>query len=450
MPSIAVGVFTDRVLGPTGPLDAESLADDLEAIDFDGKHGDVVALPGDGDHDRIYAVGLGDDLTTERLRQAAGALGRFAKGEVISLLGEIDVEEAERAASEGFAWGAYRYTRYRSEEQPAPPLLVDAPDSPIVDAVLWTRDLVNETPNDQAPEEIANRMATIAADLGIEIEVLGMDELRAGGYGGLLGVNAGSERPARLVTMKYRPEDATKHFAMVGKGIVFDTGGLSLKPPTAMDWMKVDMGGAAAVLGAIQAIVSLGLEVDVTAITPLTENMPSGSATKPGDVLTTRNGKTIEVLNTDAEGRLVLADGLADAVAMEPDLVVDVATLTGACKVALGDGFAGLFSTSDDVVDQVKAAADASGERVWHLPLPDDYRPQIDSTIADMQNTGKTRYGGAITAALLLREFVGDTPWAHLDIAGPAWATEVKGYTHKGGTAAGVRTLVELARSMAS
>jgi leucyl aminopeptidase len=418
MTAIAIGVFSDRVLGPTGDLDADAVSAALEAIDFDGAHGSVAAIPwGDG-YDRLYAVGLGDELTPELLRQAAGSLGRAAKGEVVSLLGAVDVDEAERAAAEGFALGAYRYTRYKSGDQPEPPVLVDAPVDPLMDAVAWTRDLVNETPTDQSPEEIADRVVALGAELGLEVEVLGMDDLRAGG------------------------------FALVGKGIVFDTGGLSLKPPKSMDWMKVDMAGAAAVLGAVQAIARLGLAVNVTAITPLTENMPSGNATKPGDVLTIRNGKTIEVLNTDAEGRLILADGLSLAVEDEPDLVVDVATLTGACKVALGSGFAGLFTNDESATDAVRTAAEAAGERVWPMPLPADYRPQIDSDVADMQNTGKTAYGGAITAALLLQEFVDETPWAHLDIAGPAWATEVAGYTHKGGTGYGVRTLVELARSM--
>lgn len=448
MPAIAIGVFTDRVLGPTDALDPDAVTDALAAIDFDPTPGAIGVLPGRDGYERIYAVGLGDEVTTESLRQAAGALGRTATGEVVSLLGQLDVEEAERAAAEGFALGAYRYTRYKSEDQPAPPTLVGSTSSPIADAVVWTRDLVNEPARDQAPADIADRVVERAEALGIETEVLGPVELADRGCGGVLGVNAGSEREARLVELRYRPEGATAHLALVGKGIVFDTGGLSLKPASAMDWMKVDMAGGAAVFGAMWAIAELGIPVAVTAIVPLTENMPGGNATRPGDVLTIRNGKTIEVLNTDAEGRLILADGLSLAVEQTPDLVVDVATLTGACKVALGDGFAGLFANDDDVVGRVQAAADAAGERVWHLPLPDDYRPQIDSTVADMQNTGKTRYGGAITAALLLREFVGETPWAHLDIAGPAWATEVAGYTHKGGTGFGVRTLVELARGM--
>jgi leucyl aminopeptidase len=212
--------------------------------------------------------------------------------------------------------------------------------------------------------------------------------------------------------------------------------------------MKTDMSGAAAVFGAMQVIARLGLPVRVLAIAPLAENMPSGSALRPGDVLTPRNGKTIEVLNTDAEGRLVLADGLSLAAEEEPDLIVDIATLTGACKVALGDKIAGVMGT-DDAVEQVTSAADLAGERVWRLPLPDDYRKDIDSEVADMKNTGG-KLGGAITAALLLKEFVGDVPWAHLDIAGPARSTEVNHYLGKGGTGFGVRTLVELVRQLAT
>ncbi len=450
MPALAIGVFSDRVLGPTDDrVDADAVVADLASIDFEAKHGSVAVIPGRDGWDRIYAVGLGDEVTTEGLRQAAGSLGRAASGEVVSLLGLVDVEEAERAAREGFGLGAYRFTTYKTGDQTPPPTLVGEESDPITAAVAWTRDLVNEAPVDQPPAEIADRIVAIAADLGLTVEVLGPEELRAGGFGGLLGVNAGSVNEPRLLEVSYRPQGATRHLVLVGKGIVFDSGGLSIKPASAMDWMKVDMAGAAAVLGAIQAIARLDLGVNVTAITPLTENLPGGNAVKPGDVLRTRNGKTIEVLNTDAEGRLILADGLALGVERAPDLIVDIATLTGACKVALGAAYAGLFTNDAEVTAALEAAADAAGERVWSLPLPADYRPQIDSTVADMKNTGSLPYGGAITAALLLQEFVGETPWAHLDIAGPAWSTEVSGYTHKGGTGYGVRTLVELARSMA-
>jgi len=235
---------------------------------------------------------------------------------------------------------------------------------------------------------------------------------------------------------------------LVGKGIVFDSGGLSLKPPAAMETMKTDMSGAAAVFGAMEAIARLALPVKVVAITPLTENMPGGAALRPGDVLRARNGKTIEVLNTDAEGRLVLADGLSLAVEEEPDLIVDIATLTGACKVALGPNIGGLLGNDDDAIAAVTAAAARSGENVWTLPLEREYAPLIESPIADVKNTGG-RFGGAITASLFLSNFVGDVPWVHLDIAGPARADKAEHYVPKGATGFGVRTMVALAEDMA-
>ena len=262
-------------------------------------------------------------------------------------------------------------------------------------------------------------------------------------------------RPSRpgLVRVEYRPADPIEidgrvpHLALVGKGITFDSGGLSLKTATGMETMKTDMGGAAAVLSAVDAAAALGARIRITAITPLTENMPGGSATKPGDVLTTRNGKTIEVLNTDAEGRLVLADGLTLATEAEPDAIVDLATLTGAAVVALGKEIAGLLGNDDDLIAQVRAAGDRAGEPLWPLPLPDDYRSHIESEIADMRNVGRPGQAGSIAAAMLLREFVGEVPWAHLDIAGPARSDENSRYLSKGGTGFGVRTLVELMTS---
>ena len=252
-----------------------------------------------------------------------------------------------------------------------------------------------------------------------------------------------------MVEFWYEPAEARAFIALVGKGIVFDSGGLSLKPPAAMETMKTDMSGAASVFGAVRAIAALKLPVKVLGITPLTENMPGGGATRPGDVLTARNGKTIEVLNTDAEGRLVLADALALAAESQPDLIVDLATLTGACRIALGDKIAGSWTNDSDWQDRVIRAGASAGERIWPMPLPADYRKNIDSTIADMKNTGNNRYGGAINAALLLAEFVGDVPWVHLDIAGPARWPEDEHYQRQGGSGFGVRTLVELAGHLA-
>ena len=287
----------------------------------------------------------------------------------------------------------------------------------------------------------------------VTVEVWDEDRIAAERLGGLLGVARGSTQPPRLVRVEYRPPDPIEidgrvpHLALVGKGITFDSGGLSLKTATGMETMKTDMGGAAAVLGAVDAAAALGARIRITAITPLTENMPGGSATKPGDVLTTRNGKTIEVLNTDAEGRLVLADGLTLAAEAEPDAIIDLATLTGAAVVALGKEIAGLLGNDDDLIAQVRAAGDRAGEPLWPLPLPDDYRSHIDSEVADMRNVGRPGQAGSIAAAMLLREFVGEVPWAHLDIAGPARSDENSRYLSQGGTGFGVRTLVALVTS---
>jgi leucyl aminopeptidase len=260
-------------------------------------------------------------------------------------------------------------------------------------------------------------------------------------------VNLGANNPARMVVMRYTPQGATKTVAFVGKGIVFDSGGLSIKPAAGMETMKTDMAGAAAVMGAVKAIADLGLVVNVTGITPFTENMTGGSALRPGDVMRAYNGKTMEVLNTDAEGRLVLADGLALAVEDEPDLVVDIATLTGACKVALGPLVGGLIAKQDEAADLVLNASQAAGEAMWRLPFVEEYRSMLDSDIADMKNIGG-RWGGAITAAIILSEFVGDTPWVHLDIAGPGRADKTEHYVSKGGSGFGVRTLIAVAQSL--
>lgn len=459
--SLAVGVFSDRVLAPSGGLvDEEALDAALEALDFTGAFGSVVTIPLFGGYDRLYAVGLGVEVDAELLRQAAGSLGATAKGEVSTTLHLVDVEGALTSVAQGFALGAYQYNRYKTaDDKPAPVLSFAGEASAdelaaaqtVVEQQLWARDLVNETPADQSPEALADRMVEIAKELGVSVSIMGNAELEAGGFGGLVGVNAGSDREARMVELTYTPETYSKTLAIVGKGIVFDSGGLSLKSPVSMMAMKNDMAGAAAVLAAFRAIAELKLDVRVIAITPLTENLPSGSATRPGDVLTIRNGKTIEVLNTDAEGRLVLADALSLAVEREPDMIVDLATLTGHCHVALGDFFAGAFGRDEIAMAAVLAAGEQAGERLWRLPMPQDHRTMIDSDIADMKNTlTGTKYGGHIAAALLLAEFTGDVPWVHLDIAGPAWSTAVSGYIRKGGTGFGVRTIVELAKDLSS
>ena len=409
----------------------------------------------------VYFLGLGEDPDAETIRRASGSLGRAASRveSIATTLHSVDGATAEMVAL-GLSLGQYRFDDYRSEPKPAKTetvVFVDGTDDDAAEAgrgatiakgVAAARDLVNEPAAGKPPAGMADRAVAMAADVGVRAVVHDPEAMEEAGMGGVLGVGMGSTNPPRLVELWHEPEDAEAFLAVVGKGIVFDSGGLSLKPAAAMEDMKTDMSGAAAVFGAVQVIAEMGLNVKVLGIMPLAENMPGGAAQRPGDVLRIMNGKTIEVLNTDAEGRLVLADGLSLAAEQDPDLIVDVATLTGACKVALGDHIAGLFGNDDDAVDKVRDAAAAAGERVWPMPLPDDYRKMIDSDIADMKNVG-TRWGGAITAAALLKEFVDDKPWAHLDIAGPARAGKDDGYIVTGGTGFGVRTLVSLAESMA-
>jgi leucyl aminopeptidase len=462
--AIVVGVGEGRRFDAAGTELHERLpwlGAHLDDAEFTGKTGQVVVVPGGGgvSYRKVALVGLGGTADIEQVRRAAGTAARaLAKCAVVATTLHTAVAGGAEAVGIGFTLGAYTFTRHKSEKKPsaiASVVLLDGSDddaaaaligATIGEAVNVARDLVNEPAMGKSPVVLAERAAAIATASGLGIRVLDEHEILAERLGGLRGVSLGATNPARLVELRYEPEGARGFLAVVGKGIVFDSGGLSLKPADSMETMKTDMSGAAAVFASMQAIAALRLPVKVVGIAPLTENMPGGSALRPGDVLEIRNGKTIEVLNTDAEGRLVLADGLSLAAEQRPDLIVDIATLTGAISIALGEKIAGLFGT-ESAVNQVAEAAESAGERVWKMPLPEDYRKNIDSDVADMKNTG-TRYGGAINAALLLKEFVGDVPWAHLDIAGPARAGEAEHYVAKGGTGFGVRTIVELARRM--
>ena len=312
-------------------------------------------------------------------------------------------------------------------------------------AVALARDLVNTPPSDLRPKDLAEVARAQGEGAGLTVEVLDEKALKKGGFGGILGVGAGSSSPPRLVHLSYRGPGATTTVALIGKGITFDSGGLSLKPPTAMEEMKMDMGGAAAVLATCVAAAELGLPVAVEAWLPLAENMPSGTATRPSDVLTMHSGTTVEVNNTDAEGRLVLADAMSRAGQDAPDVMLDVATLTGAALIALGARTAGVMSNDDDLRAQVLSAAERAGEPSWGMPLPADLRKGLESEVADLVNTGP-REGGMLTAGIFLQEFVPDgVRWAHLDIAGPAYNSgEAYGYTQHGGTGAAVRTFVRL------
>ncbi len=315
----------------------------------------------------------------------------------------------------------------------------------IAEAQNFTRDLVNEPSNRMTPTLLAERAQGMATRFGLYCRALGPDEIQALKMAAFWAVAQGSEEPARLIVIRYWPEGAPEQpvVGLVGKGITFDTGGISIKPSESMHEMKTDMAGGATMLGVMQAVAQLKPRVRVIALVPATENMPSGKAYKPGDVITSMSGKTIEILNTDAEGRLVLGDALTYAKQLGCTVLIDAATLTGAVTIALGNITTGVFGWNKDWVNRVLAAAHVAGEKMWQLPLDDDYRELYKSTIADLANTGG-RHGGAITAAMFVGEFAGDTPWVHLDIAGTRWANEEKPYRAKGSTGHGVRTLVEL------
>ncbi|NNN10041.1 MAG: leucyl aminopeptidase [Acidimicrobiaceae bacterium] len=321
----------------------------------------------------------------------------------------------------------------------------------VANEVNWAKRLIDSPPNELTPKELAKRIAQrLGADNSVQVEIWTESKIRDERLGGLLGVGSGSAEPSRLVYAIYQPPVANAHVALVGKGITFDSGGLSIKSGEGMMTMKTDMSGAAVVMAALSIAARLELPVRVTAIAPITENLSGDRATRPGDVLTIRNGKTIEVLNTDAEGRLVLADGLSLAVEANPDAIIDVATLTGAQAVALGDEVGGLFASTDELAELLSDAGDRSGEMLWRLPLVDRYEKHIESDIADMKNIGKPGRAGAISAALILQRFTDGRPWAHLDIAGPGRADATRGYVTKGATAFGTRTLVEFLAHAAS
>jgi leucyl aminopeptidase len=417
----------------------------------------------------LVAVGLGDATKAyphERLRRAAGAAVRGLAGtrSVALALPAADADSL-RAVAEGALLGAYSFTRFRAstlDDQRAPvgkvTVMTDVAGAKAIakrsavtaKAVCLARDLVNTPPSHLHPAELADAAVAEAGRVGVTVEVLDEKALKKGAFGGILGVGQGSTHPPRLVHLSYSPKGATTTVALVGKGITFDSGGISIKPAAGMEVMKSDMGGAAAVVATVAAAAELGLKVNVEAWVPMAENMPSGTAIRPSDVLTMRGGKKIEVNNTDAEGRLILGDAIARACEDSPDLLLDVATLTGAQLVALGSRTAGVMG-EDGLRTQVVAAAEAAGEAMWPMPLPEDLRKGLDSEVADMVNTGP-REGGMLSAGLFLREFVTDgVRWAHLDIAGPAYNDgKAYGYVSPGGTGMAVRTLVQLLSDISS
>lgn len=444
----------------------------LTAVGFTGKAGSYTRIPAPDVADvPVAVVSAGSAPDANAVREAVGAALRTLTGfdRVSVLLGDAVAEHAS-AAAEGALLGGYRFDDYRSGDQPkrAGTVVLHAElaqedvahATALAEAVALTRDLVTTPAEWLGPEDLATRAVEELSGFDVTVEVLDETALAAGGFGGILGVGQGSDRPPRLVRLDYSPTGATGHIALVGKGITFDTGGLSLKPPASMVGMKTDMAGAASILAATKAVAALGLRIRVTAWLCIADNMPSGSAIRPGDVLRFADGQTVEVLNTDAEGRLVLADGLVAASRENPDVILDVATLTGAIIVALGMRHTGVFG-DDDTVQEVLAAASATGEAAWPMPLPEHMEDELKSPIADMVNAKiGDPAGGSLFAGLFLRRMVGRTsddagapriPWAHLDIAG---SSEHKGapygFTDKGATGAIVRTLIAFAEARAN
>ena len=430
----------------------------LSAADFTGKAGQSITLAHD-DADALLIIGVGDELSFDSLRAASGNAIRLVNtSRATSLLAQVGIEGAVRAVVEGSLLGGYTYHTYKTDDDESgveSVELVGADDEEIAATVIaaeatnLARDWVNTPARDKSPETLAGLIETAATAAGMTTEVWDLERIRDESLGGVLGVAAGSDRDPRVVILTYEPENAEEHLALVGKGITFDSGGLSIKTASSMMEMKDDMSGAAIAAAAAIGMARLGLRLQVTCITPLTDNAIGGDATRPGDVLRPLEGPTIEVLNTDAEGRLILADGLSLAKRFDPDITVDVATLTGAARVALGDRIAAVFGSDSEASSRVLAAASRAGEDFWEMPLYRDYRKSIDSDIADIKNVSASRYGGAIVAALFLAEYAGDGPWAHLDVAGPARSRETSGDQVKGASGVGVRTLIELARDMA-
>lgn len=445
-------------------------ADAYAAAKLAGKKGEILLVPtreGDGVAARatlLVGVGPREAFTVTAMRRALGKLGATARrfGDVAttmpSVFGARQAEDAVQAAVEGLGLGAYRFDRFKSKPNGDGDLtsvtVVGGPRweakrmqaaatraGVVVDAVRWARDLVNTPAGDLPPAAIADAAKAMAREVGLTCKVWTEAQLKARGFGGILGVGQGSVNPPRLIELAYRGAGRATPIALSGKGIAFDSGGLSIKDATGMETMKDDMGGAASVLATMRAVATLKPKLNVIAAIPCAENMPSGSAQKPGDVIRHYGGTTSEVLNTDAEGRLVLADALAYLAEQEPELIVDTATLTGACVVALGTDIVGAFGNDDALASELVATGERVGEPIWQMPLYADYRSLIDSNVADIKNIGK-RWGGAITAALFLKEFVGDTPWVHLDIAGPAFSEQGNDLGPKGATGVPVRTLV--------
>lgn len=479
--ALAVAVFKDEKAdeGFLHELDKATggiIKSVIDSEEFKGKEGETVYVHlaesgGVVKARRLLLVGAGEleDYDLPQVARVGGTATRFLRGKSIKTLALIPRSEGDAykiaaAASEGAITGVFEIDKYRTSDKEERQIdrfvvVIEGADLAaltsgvergriIGDSVNFTRDLANEPGGHLTPSDMADRAREIAEQFGLNIEVLDEARMEQEGMGALLSVSHGSEEPAKMIVLKYVPRDTTKHdsdslLAFVGKGITFDSGGISLKPGENMELMKYDMTGGATVLGAMRAIAQLKPSIPVLGVVPASENLPSGKATKPGDVVTAMSGKTIEVINTDAEGRLVLSDAICYAKKLGAKRIVDMATLTGAVSIALGDVNAAILGTDQALIDEVIEAGREVGDKFWQLPLDKEYSKQIKSEIADIKNIGG-RKAGTITAAAFLKEFADGVAWAHLDIAGTAWGDEVKPYRAKGPTGVAVRTLINM------
>lgn len=447
----------------------------LQNKDFTGKLNETIMIPTykKSVPKRILLVGLGKatELSSDKIRQAAGTATRIIQEKKfknpLMLLYKteykgISIEDVTRTVVEGILLSLYNFTMYKTlkkEDKTAInnfTLIVQKKDvlakiksavkntQIVAEAVCFTRDIVNMSGSDATPTFLANKAKEIAKETGVKCRTLSRPDMKKLGMGGILNVSRGSSQPPKFIILEYNTKKRNNDtIVIIGKGITFDSGGISLKPGKDMDLMKADMAGAAAVLGTFKAISNLKPSTHLVGLVPCTENMPGGSALKPGDIIKYMSGKTVEILNTDAEGRLILADAISYAKRYKPDAVIDIATLTGACVAALGTFTSGMLGNNDELKDRVKQAGEKCHERVWELPLWDEYYELIKSSIADIKNTGG-QYAGTITAACFLGEFVEDFPWAHLDIAGTFLVEKDTPYIRKGATGVGVRLLTQL------
>jgi leucyl aminopeptidase len=468
---------TGQTSTPVSPVDPDIttqagwMAELRSSGEFTGKLYEMATLyrPGGTAAKRLVVIGAGkrEKLSTVETRRIAGVLVRELKTKGVKsialLLEGLDLAEHAEAAAEGAVLGAWEADKYKSDPKKHAKLVEDfsliagAGDSQtlktliergrvIAEAQNFTRDLVNEPPNQLVPENLVQAAQAMATEFGLECDVLDDKAMQALGMGALLGVAQGSSNPPFLIAVKYRPSitSGQDHLALIGKGVTFDTGGISIKPADGMEKMKYDMAGAAAVLGALRAIAQLKPALPVTGYIPTVENMLNGNAQRPGDIVTSLAGKTIEVLNTDAEGRLILADAITYARRNQATHLVDAATLTGAIGIALGHHNVGAFTNHQDFLNQFLAASRSAGEKIWQLPMDEEYKDYLKSAFADLPNIGG-RYGGSITAAWFLREFADPTPWVHLDIAATAWLDDPKPWLSKGPSGVAMRSFVQLA-----